>query len=166
MTDDLSTFVLERDFAAPPALVWRAWTEPDLFARWYGPGVETHIVGFEARAGGGWRLEMHMPGGVGHQSAEITAFEPPHRLDMIMCTCDAEWAVAANPAMPDWPRRLLTEVTLSAIDTGTRQRLVWTPHQAEPREIAFFAGAMENLGMGWGMGFDELARILDEIADG
>ena len=32
--DDLPTYVLERAFAAPPALVWQAWTDPALFARW------------------------------------------------------------------------------------------------------------------------------------
>ncbi|TIC80157.1 SRPBCC domain-containing protein [Nocardioides sp. GY 10127] len=31
------TFDLERTYAAPVAAVWRAWTEPDLLARWWGP---------------------------------------------------------------------------------------------------------------------------------
>ena len=40
---ELPEYVLDRIFDAPRPLVWRAWTDPQLLARWYGPGVETII---------------------------------------------------------------------------------------------------------------------------
>ena len=40
---ELPEYVIDRIFDAPVALVWRAWTDPELLARWYGPGVETII---------------------------------------------------------------------------------------------------------------------------
>jgi len=46
-----------RDFAATPAQLLRAHTDPDLFARWVGPnGMETRIVEWDARDGGSWRF--------------------------------------------------------------------------------------------------------------
>ena len=47
---------ITRDFAATPAQLMRAHTDPDLFARWVGPnGMETRIVEWDARDGGAWR---------------------------------------------------------------------------------------------------------------
>jgi uncharacterized protein YndB with AHSA1/START domain len=47
---------ITRDFDAPPALVFRAYTEPDLLARWMGPRrLTTEFVEWELRHGGRWR---------------------------------------------------------------------------------------------------------------
>lgn len=44
---------ITRDFAATPAQLVRARTDPDLFTRWVGPkGMETRIVEWDARDGG------------------------------------------------------------------------------------------------------------------
>ena len=45
-----------RDFAATPAQLFRAHTDPDLFARWSGPSsVGAEITEWDARDGGAWR---------------------------------------------------------------------------------------------------------------
>jgi len=45
-----------RDFAATPAQLHRAHTDPELFARWVGPdGMDTRIVEWDVRDGGSWR---------------------------------------------------------------------------------------------------------------
>ena len=45
-----------RDFAATPDQLFRAHTDPDLFAQWVGPdGMDTRIVHWDARTGGAWR---------------------------------------------------------------------------------------------------------------
>ena len=47
---------LTRDFAATPAQLLRAHTDPELFARWVGPdGMDTKILEWDARNGGAWR---------------------------------------------------------------------------------------------------------------
>jgi uncharacterized protein YndB with AHSA1/START domain len=46
---------LTRVFEAPPERVYQAFTDPDLFARWYGPvgfPVDPETVEIDARVGG------------------------------------------------------------------------------------------------------------------
>jgi len=49
---DLPTYALDRTFDAPASLVWRAWTDPKLVPRWYGPGVTSIVHKMDVRTGG------------------------------------------------------------------------------------------------------------------
>jgi len=67
-SDDASTadreIVIERTVNAPRELVWRAWTEADQIAKWWGPnGFTTTIHAMDVRVGGAWRFIMHGPDG-------------------------------------------------------------------------------------------------------
>src|ERR1700745_4154100 len=57
MTDEnklaSNDLVIERVFDAPRALVWRAWTEPEMIKRWWGPETFTAPeVRVDLRVGG------------------------------------------------------------------------------------------------------------------
>ncbi|GIM92503.1 SRPBCC domain-containing protein [Paractinoplanes toevensis] len=64
MTDEEMTFReldIVRVFEAPRELVWRAWTDPNQIARWWGPaGMHTprSTVEMDVRPGGVFRLTM------------------------------------------------------------------------------------------------------------
>lgn len=48
--------VFERTFDAPRALVWRAFTDPELIPRWWGRhGTTTRVIEMDVRPGGRWR---------------------------------------------------------------------------------------------------------------
>ena len=48
---------MTRDFTATPLQLFRAHTDPDIFARWVGPdSLTTRIVHWDARSGGSWRF--------------------------------------------------------------------------------------------------------------
>ena len=52
----LPTVRITREFDAPPDKVFRAWTDPDLVARWLGPrSITTRIEHWDARTGGSYR---------------------------------------------------------------------------------------------------------------
>src|SRR5215471_12653819 len=54
---------MERDFAATPEQLFRAHTDPGLFARWVGPdALTTRIEHWEARTGGSWRYVSERDG--------------------------------------------------------------------------------------------------------
>lgn len=71
---------ITRDFAATPAQVQRAHTDPEVFARWIGPdGTDVRIIEWDARDGGAWHWVSTLHGeeyafrGCFHQVA-------PHRI--------------------------------------------------------------------------------------
>jgi uncharacterized protein YndB with AHSA1/START domain len=71
-----TSFMIERDFAAPPARVFRAWSNPELRKRWTDCHPETasrtHTLDF--RTGGEERVEMRLAGG-GGSSARFHYFD-------------------------------------------------------------------------------------------
>lgn len=57
---------------AAPALVYRAWTEPDQLAQWWGPnGFTNTIHQMDVRPGGAWRLTMHGPDGTDYLNESV-----------------------------------------------------------------------------------------------
>ncbi len=51
--------LIERVFNAPRDLVFKALTDPELYAQWVGPrGLSTTIETFEPRNGGSWRFKQ------------------------------------------------------------------------------------------------------------
>ena len=54
--------VFERTFDAPRERVWRAFTDPTLVPRWWGPhGTTTTVVEMDVRPGGAWRYVSSAP---------------------------------------------------------------------------------------------------------
>ncbi|XVU22285.1 SRPBCC family protein [Actinoplanes sp. CA-054009] len=54
---DLPIIRITRDFAATPEQLFRAHTDPELFARWTGPdGTAVRIDQWDAKSGGAWRF--------------------------------------------------------------------------------------------------------------
>jgi uncharacterized protein YndB with AHSA1/START domain len=53
---DGTDLVFERTFDAPREKVWRAFTDPELIPRWWGPNESsTEVVEMDVRPGGKWR---------------------------------------------------------------------------------------------------------------
>ena len=57
-------FLITREFEAPRALVYRAWTDPELVRRWWaGQQGALESVTIDLRVGGSWRYVMGLNGG-------------------------------------------------------------------------------------------------------
>jgi uncharacterized protein YndB with AHSA1/START domain len=53
---DGTDLTFERTFDAPRELVWKAFTDPNLIPRWWGPhGTTTTVAEMDVRPGGSWR---------------------------------------------------------------------------------------------------------------
>lgn len=72
---------LQRILPVPRPLVFRAHTEPDLLAEWWGPaGFSAPGVELDLRVGGGYRIGMQPPdGALFHLSGEFIEIDPPAR---------------------------------------------------------------------------------------
>jgi len=157
---DLPEYILDRTFDAPREMVWRAWTDPELLHRWYGPGAETIIHKFDLKPGGMWLNEMKWGDNSHYQKVVFQKVTKPEKMVWHhYSSTDSEWNSATNPMMADWPKLLLTTVTFEDNGDKTNVRLVQTPLDATDAEIACFADAMANMDKGWGSGY----AIMDEL---
>lgn len=157
---DLPEYILDRTFDAPREMVWRAWTDPELLNRWYGPGAETIIHKFDLKPGGMWLNEMKWGGNSNYQ--KVVFQEVVEKEKMVWhhyASTDSDWNSAPNPMMADWPKLLLTTVVFEDDGDKTNVRLTQTPLDATAAEITCFADAMSNMDKGWGSGY----AIMDEL---
>ena len=160
---ELPEYRLEREFAAPRELVWRAWTDPEILQRWYGPNIETVIHQFDLKEGGVWLNEMKMRGNSDFSKMIFQEVTPPSKLVWHHSSTDADWNIISNPMMPDWPRVLLTTVTFETTGDNTNVCLTQIPLQATDAEIACFAATMTGMDSGWGSGYKIIDEILKEL---
>jgi uncharacterized protein YndB with AHSA1/START domain len=59
---DGTDLVFERTFDAPREQVWKAFTDPELIPRWWGPhGTSTTVAEMDVRPGGTWRYISRAP---------------------------------------------------------------------------------------------------------
>ena len=112
--------VVTRLIDAPRRLVFRAWTEPEQVARWWGPqGFVTTHCDMDIRPGGAFRCCMRSPEGTDYWKRGVyREIVEAERIAFTFAWEDAD----GKPG-----HELLTTVTFA--DEGARTRL--TLHQAE-----------------------------------
>lgn len=71
---------IERIFAAPRELVWRAMTDPAVVAQWWGRGNKLVIERMELERGGHWRFVEHSAEGVHGFEGRYREVTPPERI--------------------------------------------------------------------------------------
>ena len=139
---DVPEYSLDRIFNAPRDLVWRAWTDPEILHRWYGPNIETIIHRFDLKPGGAWLNEMKWGGNSDFSKMVFQEVTEPSKLVWHHSSTDSDWNIVTNPMMADWPRVRLTTVIFDDLGDQTNVRLTQVPIEATDAEIACFAATM------------------------
>jgi uncharacterized protein YndB with AHSA1/START domain len=141
---------ITRVFDAPRELVWKAWTEPEHFKRWWGPKDFTApVIKMDLRVGGKFLYCMRGPDGKNYWTTGVyREIIPMEKLVMTDSFADEKGDVvpASHYGMPgDWPAELLVTVTFEDYEGKTKLTL---RHVGFPPEISDMAGA------GWNESFD------------
>ena len=138
---------VERVFNAPRDRVWRAFTEPDLVAQWWGRGNKLVIERMEVERGGHWRYVEHGPDGEHGFEGRYREVTPQDRLAMTF-----EW--------DGMPGHVAIE-TITFEDLGERTKVVNTTlfHTTEERNGMIQSG-MET---GMNQSFEALDRLLEKM---
>ncbi len=77
---------IERVFNASRDRVWRAFTEPELIAQWWGRGKKLVVERMEVERGGHWRFVVVNPGGTQGFEGRYREVKPQERI-----VWTAEW---------------------------------------------------------------------------
>ena len=147
-TDD--QILVTREFDAPPHLVYKAWTTPELVKRWWaGKRGEVTSVEIDLREGGSWRYVMIAHGG--YEVAFHGEFREIAPNERIVSTEIYE-------GMPDGDSPpTLNVITFTELDDGrTRLEMLTQCPSKEIRDVIIDSG-MEG-------GMQEGMDILEEIA--
>lgn len=99
-----STVYVKKEFAAKPALVWDAYTKPELLDKWWAPKpwlAKTKSMEFKE---GGRRLyAMCGPEGEEHWAlADFTSITPKTNFKFLDAFCDAEGNISSEMPRSDW----------------------------------------------------------------
>lgn len=136
-------FTIVREFAAPRARVWEAWTNPDVMARWFHPETLTaprESVSVDLRVGGEYTYTMRIPdtGQEFPAAGRYLRVDEPARLDFT-------WG---SPGRVDDAPRVSVELEEVAAD---RTRMTFTLIGI-PNDSGEDASAYD----GWSSAFSEL----------
>ena len=161
---DVSPFVLSRTFDAPRELVWKAFTEAELLAKWWGPkGFTVRVSKLDLRPGGLYHYCLRAPDGSdmwGRMAFREIA--KPERLVWVNSFSDESGGVARHPGHLAWPLELLTTVTFEEKGGKTTLRIEWAPLGASEPEQKTFDENRPSMTMGWTGSLDQLAAVLAE----
>jgi uncharacterized protein YndB with AHSA1/START domain len=142
------TIHIERIFDAPRSRVWRAHTEPDLMAQWWGRGNKLVIEKFELQKGGHWRFVEHSDGGQHGFEGRFREVTPESRLSMTF-----EW-----DGMPGYPS--VQTLTLEDLGDGRTKLVSDVQFYTQEERDGMIGSGMEG---GMNESFAALDRLLAEM---
>lgn len=146
--------VLSRLLKAPRALVWRAWTEPELMKQWFAPKpFALSEVEIEVRSGGMFRGVMRGPEGEAFPLSGVY-------LEVV----EGERLVTTDALDPGWrPSKapFMTTIVTLADEAGGTRYIARVLHRSEEDvkrhvEMGFFDG--------WGTCADQLEQVAQSLA--
>ena len=136
------TMVLEWSFTAPPAAVWRGWTDPEMMRKWFGSdpkGVVLHAA-VDLRIGGWYEVSF-----VNSDDTEYTCagtYREVVPLSLLVFT----WTWKDKPAAAE-----LVTIRLEPAEAGTLMTF---------RHADIDPGTTHDYEAGWKRTFQKLARAL------
>jgi len=153
-----------RVFDAQRELVWKAWTDPDLLMRWWGPmGFTAPVAKMDLRVGGEYLNCMRSPDGRNYWSKGVyREIIPEEKLVMTDSFSDDEGNVVPSTyyGMSGFPMEMLISVTFEEKGNRTMLTLV---HSGIESVNDIDRG---NMHTGWSQSLDKLAKLLSQTKSG
>jgi len=154
--------VIHRVFDAPRDLVFKAWTEAERLAQWWGPkGFALGVAKLDLRPGGTFHFSMKAPDGT-VMWARFTYREihAPHRIVFVNSFSDEKGGLVRSAHSPSWPLEMLNVVTMTEKDGRTTVTLRVSALGGTDLEKKTFAEGLESMQGGFGGTFDQLVDYL------
>jgi uncharacterized protein YndB with AHSA1/START domain len=164
--ESANALVITRAFDAPRDLVWKAFTEPERMAAWWGPpGSTVGRYAMDLRPGGRYHFSLVMPGGGEMWGLFVYQEVSPHdRIVYHHSFSDADGNIAASPFGGAWPARIHSTLEFVEKGSATEVTLRWIPLDASEEEQSVFTAMIGDMTNGWGGTLDRLDAYLAEEA--
>lgn len=155
-------FVISRTFDAPRDLMWKAWTESERLAQWFGPkGAKVVKSDNDLRAGGVYHYAMKTPdGSVVWGKWVYRDVAEPEKLVFVSSFSDEKGGITRHPMSPTWPRETLSTITFTESAGKTTVTVEWLPMNATQEERDTFNARRDSMVGGWSGTFEQLAEYL------
>lgn len=151
----VNAIVIERIFDASPERLFKAWSDPEQVAKWYGPeGFSLTVCEIDFRLGG--KFLYHMSSDMGHEFWYGGVYTEIIENELIACT-NYMADPGGNPVpsgMDGWPDE--STLTVRFEDTGGKTKLTLTHEGLPPSEMRDRAAG------GYIQTLDKLANHLEE----
>ena len=154
--------VITRVLDAPRETVWRAWSEPEHLAQWWGPkGSTVEITRWEFRPGGVSHYNIKMPnGGALWGKFVYREIAPPERLVYVSSFANESGDIVRAPFSPVFPLEIENTLMLAHKGDATMLTLRGGPVNATAQEREAFAAMRMGMQEGFGGMLDVLAAHL------
>ncbi|MGE0422633.1 MAG: SRPBCC domain-containing protein [Reyranellaceae bacterium] len=138
---------IARRFKAPREMVFKAWTDRTMFAKWFGPDhFRTTHCALDVREGGAWSATLKGPERLHSVSGTFLKVKAPSSLEFTWA-----WHETGDSKTP---RQHETIISVELVDRGEETDMVFI--QGLFRD----ADGARSHNEGWDSGFDCLDRLL------
>ncbi len=160
--EEKSKLVITRVFDAPRQLVFKAWSQAERLAQWWGPkGCSIEVSRLDFRPGGEFHYRMGTPDG-GEMWGKFIYREiaEPEKIVFVSSFSDRQGNITRSPFSPSWPLQVLNNLTLTEQNGKTLLTLSGGPIGATEEEQQTFVSFVGSMQQGFSGTFDQLAEYL------
>lgn len=158
-------FVFIRTVDAPRELVWKAYSEAERLAQWWGPKeCKLTVSGLDFRPGGIFHYGMEWStGNIMWGRFVYREMVPPERLVFVTSFSDEKGGVTRAPFNEHWPLEVLNVMTFEEAGGKTKITIRSTPINSTEEEHKAFEGFFDSMNQGYGGTFDKLDMYLAKV---
>ncbi|HEY3047309.1 MAG TPA: SRPBCC domain-containing protein [Polaromonas sp.] len=143
-TQDRPSVNITRHYQATPEKVWRAWTDPQALARWFGPDPEgvVSVADLDVRVGGRYHIRFGVPGAEVHDVSGVYQEVVPNQKLVF------SWAWKSTPER-------VSQVTVTLRPAGSGTELIFV------HEKFYDQAARDGHNQGWAGAFAKLDLLFN-----
>jgi uncharacterized protein YndB with AHSA1/START domain len=166
---DIKPIIITRVFDAPRELVWKAWTDPEMIKKWWGPeGFTAPSIKVDLKVGGKYIYAMQGPKGsqwdkVMHSAGIFKEIVPHEKIVVTDYFSDED----GNKLPPmtfgqeqDFPDEMTVTVLFEEVEAGKTKLTINYPKPETANQMeAMLKSRMEE---GWNSSLNKLAESLKD----
>lgn len=162
---DQAQFSITRVVDAPLDLVWKAHTEKEHLAHWWGPkGFALKVTQFDFKPGGTFVYNMEAPNGFSMWGRFVyREIVPQQRMVFVSSFSDENGGLQPNPMQAEWPLETMNTASFRAENGKTVVTITAYPINATEAEAQIYRSGFSSMQQGFGGTYDKLDAYLASL---